>query len=216
MLDVRLLGEQRISGDDVNRVTSARSLELLAILVAHADAPQRRQQLAGTLWPDSAEAQARTNLRRELHNLRATLADDPSLEIQALQLTWHDSATCRVDVRSFEVERLLAEKARVAGDVASGLAHARAAIELYHGDFMPGLYHDWVLVTRGELLQSCVRLCDWTLDTLRAQGAGADAVDVARRRVQLEPLEDAGYRTLMELQIESGDRAAAISTFHPH
>jgi DNA-binding SARP family transcriptional activator/tetratricopeptide (TPR) repeat protein len=214
MLDVRLLGEQRISGDDVNRATSARSLELLAILVSHADAPQRRQQLAGTLWPDSAETQARTNLRRELHNLRATLDDDPCLEIQALQLTWHDSATCRVDVRSFEIERHAAEQSRDAGDVAGGLTHARAAIELYQGDFMPGLYHDWVLAARSELLQSCVRLCDWTVDSLRARGAGADAVDVARRRVQLEPLEEAGYRTLMELQIEAGDRAAAISTFH--
>jgi tetratricopeptide (TPR) repeat protein len=33
-------------------------------------------------------------------------------------------------------------------------------------------------------------------------------------RVRLEPLEEVGYRTLMELQADAGDRAGAISTFH--
>ncbi len=36
----------------------------------------------------------------------------------------------------------------------------------------------------------------------------------ADRRVQLKPLEEVGYRVLMELQAESGDRAAALSTYH--
>ena len=36
----------------------------------------------------------------------------------------------------------------------------------------------------------------------------------ARRRIQLEPLEEVGYRTLMTLQLESGDRGGAVSTYH--
>jgi DNA-binding SARP family transcriptional activator/tetratricopeptide (TPR) repeat protein len=214
MLEVRLLGEQRITHDDVGQVSSTRSIELLAFLVVHAGVPQRRQQLAETLWPDSTEAQARTNLRRELHNLRTTLAGDPSLEIQSSQLTWHDTATCRVDVRSFEIERRAAAASRAAGAVATSLAHAQRGIELYRGDLLPGLYHEWVLQARSELLQSCVLLCDWVIEALRAGGEGADAVDIARRRVQLDPLDEAGYRTLMQLQIDAGDRAAAIGTFH--
>ena len=138
----------------------------------------------------------------------------PPRRSRPLQLTWRDSPTCRVDVRSFEIERLAAEVSDADGDVTGGLSHARAAIELYQGDFMPGLYHEWVLATRSRPAASCVRLCDWTVDALRSLGSGADAVDVARRRVQLEPLEEVGYRTLMELQIEAGDRAAALSTFH--
>jgi DNA-binding SARP family transcriptional activator len=40
----------------------------------HAGAPQTRQRIAALFWPDSTDAQALTNLRRELHNLRHALA----------------------------------------------------------------------------------------------------------------------------------------------
>ncbi|MDR0359205.1 MAG: AAA family ATPase [bacterium] len=43
--------------------------------------------------------------------------------------------------------------------------------------------------------------------------AGA-AVVQARRRVVLEPLEESGYATLIELEARAGDRAAAVRAFH--
>ena len=52
---------------------------------------------------------------------------------------------------------------------------------------------------------------------LRGAGAGGDltgAADAARRRIQLQPLEETGYRTLMRLQADLGDRAGAVSTYH--
>ena len=52
---------------------SARAESLLAYLILHRDAPRPRQRLAFLLWPDSNEAQARTNLRHLLHTLRRTL-----------------------------------------------------------------------------------------------------------------------------------------------
>ena len=39
-------------------------------------------------------------------------------------------------------------------------------------------------------------------------------MDAARRRIQLQPLEEVGYRTLMLLQADLGDRAGAVSTYH--
>ena len=46
------------------------------------------------------------------------------------------------------------------------------------------------------------------------RGDLSGAVDAARRRVQLQPLEEVGYRTLMRLQADLGDRAGAVSTYH--
>ena len=42
----------------------------------------------------------------------------------------------------------------------------------------------------------------------------ARALDAARRRIQLRPLEEIGYRTMIELQGDLGDRAGAVSTYH--
>ena len=39
-------------------------------------------------------------------------------------------------------------------------------------------------------------------------------MEAARRRVRLAPLEEAGYRALMEVQADLGDRAGAVSTYH--
>lgn len=69
MLLVRLLGEQAIIDDVTAGVPtrSHRSLALVAYLALHAHAPQPRQRIAGLFWPDSSDAQALINLRRELH-----------------------------------------------------------------------------------------------------------------------------------------------------
>lgn len=216
MLEIRILGEQRVIGSpyDGARHSSSRSFALLAYLILHAGIPQSRSHLAAVFWPDSNEAQARTNLRRELHNLRSMLAEDHSLGVQPTTLTWNDFPSCRVDVRSFETARRAAFTALSTGDTAGFLAHAEAALAEYRGDLMPGSYDEWVLEEREPLLRACVDLCDETTRTCRDVGDRTRASKVADRRVQLKPLEEVGYRVLMELQAESGDRAAALSTYH--
>src|SRR5215467_4750809 len=129
-MEIRLLSERRISGvpGDGTNPASSRSMTLLAYLILHAGVPQARQHLAAVFWPDSSEPQARTNLRRELHNLRQLLGADPSLVVQPATLSWRDSPSCRVDVRVFETERRAALSTRSAGDAAGFVAHAEAAI----------------------------------------------------------------------------------------
>src|SRR5262249_6853864 len=51
-------------------------------------------------------------------------------------------------------------------------------------------------------------------ETRARRGDLPGAVDVARRRIQLQPLEEVGYRTLMLWQADMGDRAGAVSTYH--
>jgi DNA-binding SARP family transcriptional activator/tetratricopeptide (TPR) repeat protein len=215
MLHVSLLGEQAITEDGTSvQAHSSRAIALVAFLAAHAGAPQSRQRIAGTFWPESADAQALTNLRRELHNLRQILGRDSSLVVTSRDLCWCDSDTCRVDLRVFTTARSAALAADAVGDDAGILVHAAAAVECYKGDLLPGVYDEWLLEMRSGLDRQCADLCD----LLAAAGARAGdmlgAVQAARRRIQLQPLEDTGYRTLMLLQADLGDRAGAISTYH--
>ena len=217
MLHVSLLGEQSIAGGGDGagpRTRSSRSVALVAFLVVHAGSPQPRQRIAGLFWPESTDAQALTNLRRELHQLRQVLGDEPSLVVTPVDLSWRDTETCRVDLRVFSVEREAALMAAAAGDDEAVLAHAAGAIAEYRGDLLPGGYEDWLLDARSEIERQCVGLCDLLGETRARSGDLAGAVDVARRRIQLQPLEEVGYRTLMQLQAELGDRAGAVSTYH--
>src|SRR6266487_3718729 len=72
---MHLLGDfVLLSGDtSVTTMHVARLQSLLAYLVLHRIAPQARSHLAFLLWPDSTEAQAHSNLRKLLSQLRQAL-----------------------------------------------------------------------------------------------------------------------------------------------
>src|SRR2546426_546219 len=94
-LHVYLLGDFRlVYGEQlVTSVSSPRLQSLLAYLVLHRTAPQSRQHLAFMLFPDSTEAQARTNLRYLLHQLRQALPDpELFLAADAQTLQWRPGA----------------------------------------------------------------------------------------------------------------------------
>ena len=216
MLRMSLLGEQAFIDDRAGSVQarSSRVVALVAFLAVHAGSAQPRQRIAGLLWPESTDAQALTNLRRELHHLRQVLGDEASLVVTPRDLCWRDTNTCRVDVRVFDTERKAALAAAAAGDDDGILAHASAAIAVYRGELLPGVYEDWLLEARSHLERQCVDLCDLLRAARARTGDLTGAVAAARHRVQLQPLEEVGYRALMELQADLGDRAGAVSTYH--
>jgi DNA-binding SARP family transcriptional activator len=216
MLRVSVLGGQQITDDRDGgvQVRSSRALALVAYLAVHAGMPHARQQIAGMLWPESGDAQALTNLRRELHHLRQVLGDDGSLLVTARDLCWVDAPTCHVDVRAFGTERAAALAAAEAGDDGAAIEHGANAIAQYRGDLLPGAYDDWLTEARARLERQCVELCDLVSGAGARAGELAGAVIAARRRIELQPLEEVGYRVLMGLQADMGDRAAAVSTYH--
>src|SRR5207247_5795264 len=77
-----------------------------------------------------------------------------------------------------------------------------------------GVYDDWVLEARSQVERQCVGLYDLLGETRARHGDLTGAVEVARRRISLQPLEEVGYRTLMRWQADLGDRAGAVSTYH--
>ncbi len=215
MLLVSLLGE-RTAVDDVTgevRTRSSRTIALIAFLALHTDQPQPRSRIASAFWPDSPEQQALTNLRRELHQLRALLGSDESLVVSPTDLTWRDLGTCRVDL----CEHLRArEHARAAAptEVDSLLEHGGRALETYRGELLPGLYDDWVLDHRAQLEDEVREVCGLVADAARRAGRWEVAIGATRRRIALAPLEEGAYRDLIRLQAAHGDRAGAVSTYH--
>ena len=116
-----------------------RAQSLLAYLILHAGGPQPRQRLAYILWPDSTEAQARTNLRKVIHQIRNSLpAADECLYMTRTAIQWNRNSPYWVDV--LELDRMLDRLADDAGDVCS----LQRVAELYAGELLPGNYDDWI------------------------------------------------------------------------
>src|SRR5262249_13706766 len=118
--DMRLLGSFRLTSADAphSPLPKPRVQALLAYLVLHRDAPQSRQHVAFLLWPETRDAQARTNLRQLLHTVRQTLpAADTFVRAEGPVLHWGSDAPCRCDVADFEAALTQAESAALHGDV---------------------------------------------------------------------------------------------------
>ena len=194
------------------RTRSVRTIALLGLLVARTGSPQSRATIAGVFWPESGDAQALTNLRRELHQLRRILGeDDESLEVTSSQLCWHDTGRHRVDLGTFLRERRAALDATRAEDE---IEHGLTALEQYAGDLLPGLDDEWLDGARAELRQMCVHLCDAVSAAALRSGRPRVAMEAMRKRILIDPYDEEAYRTLMELQAGRGDRAGAIRTYH--
>jgi len=214
MLHVALLGQQVIADEEGGpRPRSSRGIALVAYLVAHAGTVTPRSRLAALFWPDSSGAQALTNLRRELHHLRHAVGDVPVLRADAAGLGWQDVPEVAVDLRTFDREARAAIDAAARADTDATVRHAEAALAQYRGPFLPGVDDDWALEVREDRERCCARLCEVLAGALASTGDLTGAVDAARHRVRLRPLDEAGHRALMELQLAQGDSSGAVSTY---
>ena len=107
-LHIHLLGDfLLVSGDTtVTTVNLARLQSLLAYLVLHRTAPQARSHLAFLLWPDSDEAQAYSNLRKLLHQLRHYRSAHKPNEYQVWQEGSHPQAMVSDEIMRQKLEYL--------------------------------------------------------------------------------------------------------------
>jgi DNA-binding SARP family transcriptional activator len=217
VLDISLLGEMRVALNSsiVVALRSPRAMALLGFLLVHRDAPQRREYVAGQFWPDSSQTQARANLRRELHSLRSGLPQVHRwLTTDSGTLLWRLDDDCHLDVAVFEAAADASAAALAAADEPAFRRAAATALRAYRGEFMPALYDDWAAAERDRLHRRCLILLDQLITLERDAGTYAEAIELARRRIDLEPLEEVGYRSLLRLQALAGDRAAALQTYH--
>jgi DNA-binding SARP family transcriptional activator len=172
-LNIQLLGKFRVvHGDTTITALYSRGVQsLFAWLVLHAGIPYPRAHLAFLFWPDSSESQARTNLRKAIHQLQQVLPDlDCFLASAGTVLYWRADAPYTLDVAEFEAAvRSAATPAAV--------AHA---IALYRGDLLPSCYDDWIIPKRERLQQTFTNLLERGIVHFEASGDYATAIHYAQ------------------------------------
>ncbi|CAL9619281.1 hypothetical protein SUDANB176_05807 [Streptomyces sp. enrichment culture] len=210
---VRVLGRFRMgpAGGPPWRPASARAESLLGYLVLHRDEPQPRGRLAGLLWPESSEAQARTNLRHLLHTLRGAVPDvDRVLEVTARTVAWRADAACALDVTAFE-SALERARALPAGRRAPALAEAVAA---YTGELLADCDDAWVVPERERLRAEFTDALEELAGLAHRSGDHRAAVGHLERLVQEDPVRESAHRELMRVHAALGDRARAVRAYH--
>jgi DNA-binding SARP family transcriptional activator len=201
-LAVRLLGgvEVVLDGRRLRAFDSLRLQRFLALIALRKDL-QHRSRLAFELWPDSDERQARTNLRKLLHDFRHSLPDTGEfVEIDNEIVRWIPTGPADVDVLRFR-------DALAAGDL-------ELAARLYSGDFLPACYDDWVLDERARLRADAYRAFMRLTEEAAGRNDHKATIGYAQRVIDLEPTDEAAARIQMKAHLELGNRAAALRAYH--
>lgn len=193
----------------------------------HPGSAHTRDALAALLWPGLPTGDARNNLRRELSLLRQALGDD-LIAADRAQVGLDPAALADgrlwVDVAAFDALVAAAEAHRhPAGELcdtcAAGLAEAD---RLYTADFLAGFslpdsppFDEWQTFTdqrlRATLDIARDRLTAWHLGRSDVAGRGYErALDIARRRLVADPLNEAAHRDRLRALALSGQWAAAL------
>ncbi len=212
MVSVQLVllgGFQAFAGDQEIEIPGRKERALLALLAVSVGRAQARDKLAGLLWSDRADKQARDSLKQAVFKLRRSLDGvQPSplrTDRDALSL---EQAVVAVDVAEFE--KLIRD------GTTESLARATA---LYRGDFLDNLdlrdavFDEWLATERQRLRGLASGALGKLLDRYRADAAHEAAASIARRLLALDPLHEAAHRALMEIHVAHGQAAMALKQY---
>jgi DNA-binding SARP family transcriptional activator len=203
-LNVLLLGPPRIELDgEPIAVDTRKAIALLAYL-AVTGSRQSRERLAALLWPDHDTDHARGALRRTLSSLNKALGG------QGLEI---DRSAVALVPQAFSLD---------VGDFRAALTEGRLAdaVALYRGDLLEGFglrdsveFDDWQLFEGEGLKREYAGALD-ALARSRAELGELDAaIELARRRLAIDTLQEPAHRLLMQLYAWSGSREAAVRQY---
>jgi predicted ATPase/DNA-binding SARP family transcriptional activator len=207
-LSIHLLGpfEVRVRGAAM-RSGRTRSVDwLLALLVLRQGREVFRSWLAGLFWPESSEAQALSNLRRNLMDLRQALGPE------ADRLRTPNRATLGLDLTDADADVIRFDAAIGAGDTDS----LREAVALYRGPLLEGCGEEWVFPERASRAEACLQALETLADQAVERGDLTAALGYLARAAELDPLRDSTQRRRMQQLAASGELPAALLTYREH
>lgn len=216
-LHIQLLGDFHLLHGDAPLMTlqSPQEQSLLAYLLLHRSAPQSRQHLSFLFWPDSTEAQARSQLRKALFRLRQDLPEaDTFLYADTQTVQWLPESPFTLDVAAFEDALAAAEEGETAGSQDGVREALEKAVAAYGGDLLPACYDDWILAERARLREGFVRALERLAALLEEGREYEAAIRYAQRLLRHDPLHEPAYRDLMRLHALTGNRASALRAYH--
>ena len=215
------LGTPRITVDETPiHFDTRKAIALLAFLGAQGGRCTR-DSLVTLLWSRYGPAGGHSALRRTLCAVRKELAHD-WLAVDGEFIGLRDSEDVRIDIArcSELLQRCEGHPHGKLGACPRCLPLLEEAAQLCRGDFLCGFtlrdspaFDDWQFVITDACRRQAARILERLAICHSATGKYEQALDDARKLVDLDPLDEGSHRMLMKLHGWSGNRSAALLQF---
>lgn len=206
----------RLDGEPVNGFESNKVRALLAYLAVESSQSHTRTALAGLLWPEYPEQQARQTLSQAVYNLRHILGEPqntvPFLLTTRQTLQFNPHSAHWLDTTAFS------DALHVNGH--ESLQTLAQAVALYTAPFLNEFalkdspaFEEWALLTRERLHRQALHALQSLASLHEPRGELPEALQYARRAVELDPLWEAAHRQVIHLLALSGQRTQALAQY---
>jgi len=207
---LRLLGGLKIcnaAGDTID-LRVKKVMALLAYLAVHPETHFSRKLISQVFWPNTNSKQSRHSLRQGLADLRKHL---PDVE-QVFDVT-HSEIRIIPDSISVDVIDF--------SDAAKSLntTSQEKAYQLYQGPFIENFnirsdtFNNWCEETRSVLHQRYIQVVEYLAEHNLLEGKTDQAIALNRKLVQLDPIRESAYRSLMSLHAKAGQLNAVEAEY---
>jgi len=191
-LHIYLLGQFSLfSGQQPVELSSRPAQSLLAYLAIHAGMNHRREKLAGLLWPEATEANARGYLRQGLWRIRKSL-ESVSLNPEAFLQSGDVSVTFLKEADYWlDVDQLLEPVDAISAE------QLRQTLSLYRGELLPGFYEEWIEPEREHIEAIFQQKMNRLLERLLDNGQWSEAIEWSEAWIRLAHSPEPAYRALL-------------------
>ena len=215
-VSVEFLGRTRILARGNEMSLPRQSISFLAYLVLFRNRDHPRDALIEQFWSGSEPSRAKSCLGSALSRLRKGLQVHGSnwLELSPRgEPRISSSAPISFDVVEFEASIATAVQRREAILESTVLDKLISGLARYRGDLLLGWYDDWILAERERLRLLCLRGYRRLMEHYCAVDDTDSAIDAGQLALCIEPLQERVQERVIELYMNSGQRAAAIRQY---
>lgn len=199
-----------------------RARTVLRYLALHLGRDVHRERLVDELWPGVPLAAGTRSLQVAVSSLRGALdsagLDGPAVlrrHAEAYRLALPAGST--VDIVDLRRAVAAGDAAQAADDLRGAVRIRRAALALHGGELLPeDGPAEWVVGERERLRLLAATTATALARGHRELGEPGHAIEAAQWAVELDPWSDLGWRLLIELHVQVGDRGAAARCSSRH
>ena len=203
LLDGLSLHQQDVHGRPIEVPVLPHGVQRLVAFLALSGRPGR-SAVAGQLWPETSELQARRTLRTALWRVQKLVPGLVGTAGGAVMLPAH----VQVDVRELTE---WSRRALVPGAPIEDWSPDSAAL---HGELLPGWYDDWVLLERERLRQLRMHAWEALSEKLVRAGRHGEAIEAAHEAIRAEPLRESAHLALIRAHAAEDNVGVALLAYH--
>jgi LuxR family transcriptional regulator, maltose regulon positive regulatory protein len=208
-IQIRTLGRFEVQADDqlleIRGKSQRKPLSLLKAMLVSRNGVEI-DVLLDRYWPDLDGDAARNAFDLAVHRLRKFLKHKNAVVVSQGRLLLNDRA---VWVDAFVLAGL--GDANYAHEVS--VDHVGRLLRLYRGPFLADEVDPWMFAARERLRSKFLRCVGELGDMLKAARSHAAETDLYQRVLEIEPLAEQVYRSLMHCLIAQGRQAEALRVY---